>query len=128
MRPLGHLVARVAGDDVGQGALAGAVRPHQRVDLALVDRQVDALEDLLAVDRGVQILDLEHRRRADPVTLAHCACYLPCWAPRPSVDWQLPSRLSSRHRPVIAAPRDSDDRSRALAPRADARQRRCGGW
>ena len=71
-RALGHLVGRVAGDDVGERALAGAVRPHQRVDLALVDRQVDALEDLLVLDRGVQILDLEHRRLlAIAVALAH---------------------------------------------------------
>ena len=30
------------------------------MDLARLDRQVDALEDLLAVDRGVQVLDFEH--------------------------------------------------------------------
>ena len=48
---LGDRVAGPAHDHVGQRGLARAVRPHQRVDLALAHRQVDALQDLLALDR-----------------------------------------------------------------------------
>ena len=33
---------------------------HDGVDLAGVDRQVDAAEDFLVVDAGVQVLDFEH--------------------------------------------------------------------
>ena len=39
----------VAHDRVGERRLAGAVRPHQRVDLALADLEVEALEDLLVL-------------------------------------------------------------------------------
>ena len=56
-RALGHLVVRVAHQGVAQRALARAVGAHQGVDLALADRQVDPLEDLLAVDGDVQVLD-----------------------------------------------------------------------
>ena len=62
---LDDVVLRVAGDRVGEGGLAGAVRPHDRVDLALVDDEVDAAEDLagalVGLDVDVQVLDLEHR-------------------------------------------------------------------
>ena len=40
---LGDLVARAAGQDVGQRALARAVGPHDRVDLAGAHVQVEAL-------------------------------------------------------------------------------------
>jgi hypothetical protein len=39
--------------------LARAVGSHDRVDLAGVDRQIDAFEDLAAIHRYVQILDFE---------------------------------------------------------------------
>ena len=58
----GDLVVRVAGDGVGQRALAGAVRPHQRVHFALADGQVDALQDRLAFDGDVQVFDHEFGR------------------------------------------------------------------
>src|SRR5262249_19996653 len=51
-----------AGEDTGQGALAGAVGPHDGVDLAGVDREVDAAEDFFVLDAGVQVLDFEHGR------------------------------------------------------------------
>ena len=61
--PDGDLVLRVAGDRVGQRRLARAVGPHDRVGLAVVDRQGDALEDLLGtvlgVDADVQVADLQ---------------------------------------------------------------------
>ena len=55
----GHLVGGMAHQDVRQGGLAGAVRAHDRVDLATRELEVDPLEDLLAVDRGVEPLNLE---------------------------------------------------------------------
>ncbi len=57
------MVLRVTRDRVRQRGLARAVGAHDRVDLALVDREVDALEDLLAtllgVDADVQVGDGE---------------------------------------------------------------------
>ncbi len=46
-----------------QRGLARAVRAHDGVDLARRDREVDALEDLLAADGGPQVLDLERASR-----------------------------------------------------------------
>src|SRR5215216_7211056 len=46
-------------DRVGEGGLAGSVRPHQGVDLALRDLQVEPLEDLLALGAYVQVRDLQ---------------------------------------------------------------------
>ena len=40
-------------------ALAGAVRPHQRMRFAAADRQIHAVEDRFAFDGNVQILDLK---------------------------------------------------------------------
>ena len=57
-----HLVVRLAGDDVGEGRLAGAVRPHDRGDLARPHRQAQPVEDLLPVNGNVEVLDLKHRR------------------------------------------------------------------
>ena len=56
---LGDLEVRVAHDRVGERRLAGAVRAHQRVELAGADVQVHALEDLLVPGGDVQVLDLE---------------------------------------------------------------------
>src|SRR6185295_4720351 len=60
-------VLRVARDGVGQGRLARAVGTHDRVGLAVLDGQRDALEDLLVLlvglDGDVEVLDLEN---------AHC--------------------------------------------------------
>ncbi len=57
---LGDLVVLAAGQHAGQGGLAGAVRPHDGVDFAGFNLEVDAAQDFRAVDVGVQILDLEH--------------------------------------------------------------------
>ena len=43
----------------GQGALAGPVWTHDRVDLSLLNVEVYALEDLLALDCRVEILDIQ---------------------------------------------------------------------
>ena len=47
----------MADDDVGQRGLAGAVGAHHGVDLPVGHREVDALEDFLARDAGMQIID-----------------------------------------------------------------------
>ena len=57
---VGHVVAVPSGQDMGEGRLAGSIRAHDRVDLAGLHVQVDAGEDLLAVDRHMQVLDIEH--------------------------------------------------------------------
>jgi hypothetical protein len=46
---LGDLVRRVAHQRVGKSRLARAVRAHDCVHLAAVDREIDALDDLCAV-------------------------------------------------------------------------------
>ena len=55
----GDLVAVAPGEDAGQRALAGAVRPHDGVDFAGVDGEVDAFEDLPALDAGGEVSDGE---------------------------------------------------------------------
>jgi hypothetical protein len=53
---VGNLVAGLAGDDVGERRFAGAVRPHDRVNLALVHGQRQPVEDLTLLDTNLQIL------------------------------------------------------------------------
>src|SRR5713226_2279745 len=47
------------GEHLRQRTLARAVRSHDRVDLALADREVDTLEDFRAGDSDAKSLDLE---------------------------------------------------------------------
>ena len=56
----GRLVAGFAGHHIGERRLARAVRAHDGVHLTLVHGEVETVEDLLAVDRDVQILDFKH--------------------------------------------------------------------
>ena len=124
---LGDLVARVAGDDVGQRALAGAVRPHQRVDLALVDGQVDALEDLLASIAACRFSISNIGVVPVPLLSLTVTCYLPCAAPSPA-PLNLNSTSSrdraSRHRLSAHSLRDRSrlrwPGCRALAAGTDA--------
>ena len=53
--PAEDLVTRVAGERERQRRLSASVRPHQRVHAARLDRQVDALEDLVVVDGDSQV-------------------------------------------------------------------------
>ena len=53
---LGDLVSVAAGEHAGQRALAGAVRPHDGMDLAGVDLEVDAAQDFLVVDAACRFL------------------------------------------------------------------------
>ena len=55
-----HDVLRMAREDVGEGALAGAVGPHDGVHLALLHRKVDALQDCVASDGGGQVANFQH--------------------------------------------------------------------
>ena len=58
--PFRHFVVRAAGDDIGQRRLAGAVRPHDRGDLAGVHRQAQPVDDFFAGDGDVEIVDFKH--------------------------------------------------------------------
>ncbi len=51
------LVIRVPHQGVAEGALAGAVRTHQGVHLALAERQIHPAQDLFFPDGHVQIFD-----------------------------------------------------------------------
>ena len=53
----GDGVAGMTHQRVGQRRLARTVRAHQHMPLTLTDRQVDALEDLLALDLDPQVAD-----------------------------------------------------------------------
>ena len=55
----GHLVGRVAHDCIAEGALARTVGPHQSMDLAPANRQIDTLEDFPSLDGDMQILDFQ---------------------------------------------------------------------
>jgi len=57
-RPLGHLIRRVPGQDLGQRTLAGTVGSHDRMHLAPVHAERDAVEDLLLARLGVEVVDL----------------------------------------------------------------------
>src|ERR1700737_396473 len=60
----GHLVAVTTGEHRGERALAGPVRPHDRMHLAAVYREINAAQDLAAVrEPRMQITDLEHWHR-----------------------------------------------------------------
>ena len=56
---VGDLVVVLAGEHVGERRLAGAVRAHDGVHGAFLDRQVEAVEDFLAVDLDVQVFDFK---------------------------------------------------------------------
>ena len=55
---LRHLVGRVPGEHLRQRGLPRAVRPHDGVNLALVNRQVDTAKNLFAFNRRMQISNL----------------------------------------------------------------------
>ena len=63
-----HRVLGATHQRVRQRRLAGAVRPHERVDLARRDLEVDAAQDLLTVDAGVQPGDAERAHDSAPGT------------------------------------------------------------
>src|SRR6266566_3888136 len=66
----GDRVGRMAGEHLSERALPRAVRPHDRMHLAGLHRQVDALEDLAALDGGVEIPNLEQHVSRLPFPLS----------------------------------------------------------
>ena len=54
------LVVLLAGDHVGEGRLARAVRPHDGGDLAVVHGEVQAVEDAVVLDLHDEVLDFQH--------------------------------------------------------------------
>ena len=62
----GDPVLGVSGQHIGERALAGPVRSHDGVDLAVVDRQVDSMEDLEAFGVGREPLDLKKWGSSQP--------------------------------------------------------------
>jgi hypothetical protein len=52
-------VVGMAGEHLGERALAGAVGPHDGVHLALRDREGEILQDRAVADGGVEVLDDE---------------------------------------------------------------------
>ena len=56
-----HLVPRVAHHREGERALPRTVRAHDRMHFATAHGEIDALEDLLALDGDVEVLDLQGR-------------------------------------------------------------------
>ncbi len=55
----GDFVIVLAGQHIGERRLAGAVRAHDGRDLALLDRQRQAIEDFLVLDLDMQIFDFQ---------------------------------------------------------------------
>jgi hypothetical protein len=54
-----HLVAGVTGERISQRAFTGAIRPHERVDFALVDCQCDALQDFCVLHIHAKVADFQ---------------------------------------------------------------------
>ena len=51
----GHLIGRVAHQGIGQGRFTRPIRAHDGVNFALLDGQIDALQDLFSFDTDMQI-------------------------------------------------------------------------
>ena len=58
---LGDGVTRLAGEDISERRLAGPVRTHDGVHGTWLDRQIEPVENPLAVHLDVEILDFEER-------------------------------------------------------------------
>ncbi len=56
-------VIGLAGEHISQRRLAGAVRAHDGVHLARIHGEVETLQNFLAVDFDVQVLDFQERHR-----------------------------------------------------------------
>ena len=89
--PLRHLVVGLAGEHIGERRLARSVRAHDRVHLALVHREIEAVQDLLAVDFDVQVFDFKQRHYF-VLSLVHFMDR------HPEVRGQRPSLEGWRHR------------------------------
>src|SRR5216110_2420382 len=56
-----HRIRRMTGEDLGQRALARAVRSHDRVHFTFANREIDTLEDLVARDCDTETFDFQQR-------------------------------------------------------------------
>src|SRR5262249_22359302 len=56
-----HGVGRVPGERLREGALARAVRPHDRVDLAGTHLEIQVSKDGLSVDADGQVANAQHQ-------------------------------------------------------------------
>src|SRR3954451_9781948 len=56
----GDVIAVTSGEDGGESAFAAAVRAHDRMDLAFVDGEVDAFENLFAFYSGGKVLNFQY--------------------------------------------------------------------
>ena len=59
----GHLIVLVTCNHLGESALAGAVRPHDRVDFARFDGKRQPVEDRRIADAGTEIFDFYFAHR-----------------------------------------------------------------
>ena len=57
---LRDIIALASGDDIGERRFAGAVRPHDRRDLAVVNGEREAIENLAVADGDMEIFDFKH--------------------------------------------------------------------
>src|SRR6478609_963009 len=76
----------LAGQDIGERGLAGAVRAHDGNDFALLDRQVQTIEDLLALDLDMQIFDFKKRHSVNPRFLPDLSRSVSALPPR--IPWE----------------------------------------
>jgi len=55
----GHVIARLAGDDMAERRLAGAVRPHDGVNFACIHGEVETMKDLVIFHLNLEAFDFE---------------------------------------------------------------------
>ena len=112
----GDFIAGLAGNDVAQRRFAGAVRPHNGVDFALVHFERKPVKDLTIVNADLQIPDFEQLHLTLPV-------------PRSSSGGALKARLEGRGRQFcpssfeMALSGPPQDEGRELTDRAFERDR-----
>ena len=70
----GDLIVLLAGEHISERRFARAVRAHDGVHLATRQFEVEAFQDLAAIDIDVQILDLKHYDVF--LTLWHCLAFV----------------------------------------------------
>ena len=131
----GPLVVGAAHHERGERRLAGPVRPHERVQLALVDDEVDAPQDLGAVGDARDVTELEeggrHRASLPAGPSRHAGTRRARWSRDGRVGqtrgdqggrWRAPSSAS------MSPLRGSAGRLAAYGPDDAARPSPCEGW
>ena len=54
---LSHVIGFSPRQNAGERAFAGAIRPHNGVDLASIDFEIDAAKDFFVVNAGMEVVD-----------------------------------------------------------------------